>query len=165
MKKLKQNKGFTLVEMLACVVTLSLVCMICMTGTGLSIKSYNESRFESDSQKLEASIELVLGDILRYAEEITVNASDAVIFSNTEYGIVQGSLLVKNEKFAVKRKAEAEDTVALITPVSYADNLYIDGFQLSYNSTDKLFTGSYNIKSKVTNVVKSCTFSFRTIAE
>lgn len=170
MKKLKKNGGFTLVEMLACMVTLSLVCMICMTGTSISIKSYNQSQFESNSQALQASLEMLMGDILRYAEEVEINADNTVNnFTNVEYGIFEGTITVSDTGIVmVKRNiTDSDSEVQMISDAVYANNLYIDkdGFILEYDLNTKLFTGSYQIKSKVVNAVKSCSFSFRTIAE
>ena len=97
MKKLKKNqKGFSMVEMLVCVVTLLLIGGICSTGMGISIKSFQESRFESDSQALESTLSLLFSDIFRYATE--VNTETGVQFTNIEYEINNGTIIIGTEE-------------------------------------------------------------------
>ena len=58
MRKIKNKKGFTLVEMLVCVVTLLLIGMIVSAGTNLAMFSLRESTFESNSQMLESTLNM-----------------------------------------------------------------------------------------------------------
>jgi len=94
MKKIKSQKGFTLVEMLACVVTLILLAGICTTGTNLAMNSYNRSLFESNSQMLESTLSLYLGDILRHSqpkvETDPVTGVKTIKITNSIYGMYDG---------------------------------------------------------------------------
>ena len=73
MMKQKRSKGFTLVEMLACVVTLILLGLTGSVALNMATQSYWASVFESDSQLLESTIDLYIGDILRYSNEVKFN--------------------------------------------------------------------------------------------
>ena len=168
MRKVKSKKGFTLVEMLVCVLTLLLVGAICATGTGISIKSYQESRFESDSQMLQSSIDMIFSDILRYATE--VNTDSGVVFTNKEYDIANGTVLIAaagdngENRFVIKKNPTTAESLMLGDNV-YAGNLEVSDFELSYNSTTGVFSGSYKIKSTIMNdAVKNCEFTFRSIS-
>lgn len=168
MRKLKKNqKGFSMVEMLVCVVTLLLVGGICSTGMGISIKSFQESRFESDSQVLESTLSLLFSDIFRYATE--VNIGTGVYFTNIEYEINNGTLLIGAEEGEYKdcfmiQKNSTGGRQMLVGKNVYAENLYVSDFLLCYEETTGVFTGSYKIQSRVRDdLSKDCSFSYRRI--
>ena len=168
MKKLKKNqKGFSMVEMLVCVVTLLLIGGICSTGMGISIKSFQESRFESDSQALESTLSLLFSDIFRYATE--VNTETGVQFTNIEYEINNGTIIIGTEEgehkdcFLIQKNPTGGNQM-LVGENVYAENLYVSDFLLSYEETTGVFTGNYKIKSKVRDdLSKDCSFSYRRI--
>jgi len=84
MRKIRDKKGFTLIEMLACVVTLLLIGMIVSTGMNLATMSLRETTFESDSQMLESTLNMYIGDILRHATDVKEDAT-GVTFTNDAY--------------------------------------------------------------------------------
>lgn len=174
MKIVKDKKGLTLVEMLVCVITLLMVGAICATGTGISIKSYQESRFESNSQMLQSSIETVLSDILRYASNVTTTSEGVVdSFDNLDYGMIAGTVMISpseegstEKRFVIERYAGASEML-MLSHNAYAGDLYVDDFKLEYNSGTNVFSGSYTIKSKTmsNDYVKHCSFYYRTIMD
>lgn len=89
--KLKNKKGFTLMEMLVCVLTLTLLGMICTTGSNLAVKSYQNLSFETDSQMLESTLNMRLEEILR---EVTTVSGSAVT-GGTPYPIAVSELTHK----------------------------------------------------------------------
>ena len=174
MKRVKDKKGLTLVEMLVCVITLLMVGAICATGTGISIKSYQESRFESNSQMLQSSIETVLSDILRYASNVKTTSEGVVeSFDNLDYGMITGTVLISSseegnteKRFVIKRYEAASDML-MLSHNAYAGDLYVDNFELKYDSETNVFSGSYKIKSKTmsNDYEKHCSFYYRTIMD
>ena len=174
MKKIENKKGFTLIETLACIITLLLLCGICNMGTNMALNSYNKSMFLSDSQMLESTINLHLGDILRHAsitadEVVDANGlSEVINFTNTYYGIRNGSIEVITESgkpnygYFVVHKNEADDTgVMFINENIYTNTLYISNFVLKYNKTQGYVTGSYVINSTILeDASKECTFTY-----
>ena len=170
MKKIKNKKGFSLTEMLVCVVTLLMVGSICATGTGMSVKSYQQSKFESESQSLKSTLETGIADILRFTSDVKSEGQN-VKFTNQYYQIEQGYIDVDAEgHFIVHQNGSA--TFALVGSNAYAGDLYIvrdsandeEDFTLTYQNN--VFTGKYTIKSKTVNgLSKKCTFTYRTIAE
>lgn len=179
MRKIKENNGFTLVEMLACVVTLILICGICSAGMNLAVKSYNESMYESDSQMLESTLNLYICDILRHATKIETEEAvlpdangekDVSGFTNVAYQIYGGTIKVMERTdegggafmvYETKNNAG----VMLVGENVYAGTLYVSDFKLKFNEEKGYFTGSYVIKSTVLeHASRECVFTCRTIA-
>lgn len=180
MRKIKGQKGFTLVEMLACVVTLVLIGLICTTSMNFAVKSYQQSMFESDSQMLEDTLNMYIGDILRHATDIQTEENDidpnvpgeryVTAFTNAAYQIYEGRIEVPERannvggNFLVYESKNGQGNL-IAGEMSYAKTLYVDEFTLKYNANTGIFTGHYIIKSTILNdASKKCTFVYRTIA-
>jgi len=164
MKKFKGKKGFTLIEMTVCVLTLALVALICTTGYSIAMRSYNDSKFESNSQMLESMLNTSLGDVLRYAYDIS-DEGTAVVFSNDSYGLLGGGLTVKNDRLIYK---DGDTENFLVSTYSYIDGLYIKDFDLNYTVNDEgknIFEGSYTICSEFSTKEKVVTFRYISIID
>lgn len=175
MKKLKSNKGFTLVEMLACVITLLLLSAICGLGTDLAMQSYSESIFESDSQMLESTVDMYILDILRHAYDPVTseienpdnpNEKEIVSFSNRSYGILHGNIDLVDEpldtrrgRLVVYRNAEDTTGTIILSENVYTGNILITDFKLWYNEEEGYFSGTYTLSGNGESRV--CSFSCR----
>lgn len=171
MKKLKSKKGFTLVEMLVCVVTLVLIGLICSGGIKLAMNSLQAITFDSNSRTLEATLDIYISDLLRHATDIKCD-SENVTFTNQAYYIKNGILKidtqgskVKDAGYLVCTGSNSAQERMLANKGIYTDNLYITDFSLSYEESTGVFTGEYRIVSSVTDSVRDCSFSYRTIKE
>lgn len=71
-KKIHDQRGFTLVEMMAAVLVLILLILLLNTGLNLAIKSYRDMTAEAETQLLLSSVSDVLSDELRYARDIVL---------------------------------------------------------------------------------------------
>lgn len=69
-RKLRANRGVTLVEMLACVVILILLGLMLHTGIQMAVKSYHHITVESETELLLSTITDALADDLRFAREV-----------------------------------------------------------------------------------------------
>ncbi len=176
MRKLKNNKGFTLVETLACVAILILLSGLCTTGMEFAMTSYKISVFESDSQMLSSTIELYLNDVLRHAKGITTETDGTVIsFTNETYHITNAKIGLSekysdtNQSYLVylvyNDKTAENEEILILGKDAYAKTLSIADFELHYDQSLKLFTGSYVIKSGVVDSTRTCEFTCRTILE
>ena len=173
MKKLKNQKGFSLVEMLVCVVIVLLLAGICTTGSNLALDSYNKSLFESNSQMLQSTLDMYLGDILRHSTlevETTplLNGNKEVkSVTNTSYGMYEGwidSLCDGTEKgqIYIHKKGDDITGVKLLSEKVYSNTLKISGFTLEYNETENYIKGGYKIESTViSGLEKECSFAYR----
>ena len=179
MKKLKNAKGFTLVETLTCMIILVILGGICSTGMNVAMKSYQETVFESNSQTLASSLELYMNDILRYATDVKTDADAEAVegyrpvegFTNPAYQIYEGMIAVPSEgetegKMVIYTRPEGESArkqFLIVGEGMYAENMYIADFTLKYNATTQCFEGEYKIKSN--SMVRTYTFGCRTISE
>lgn len=173
MRKLKNKKGFTMIEMLVCVVTLVLLCMIVTTGSNLATMSMNASLFESESQMLKATLDLSIGDLLRHASEVE-EIDGKIYFTNEAYYIVRGEMKVDTSESGITDAGYLICTsdidgskrgLLVANKGIYTNGMCITDFELSYDAQKSVFSGSYVIVSKFTNATKTCEFSFRTIAD
>jgi len=67
-EKLKNDRGFTLVEMLCAVAILVLLCLMLNTGLNMAVKTYREITAESETQLLLNSLVDGIAGELRYAD-------------------------------------------------------------------------------------------------
>lgn len=171
MKRLKSQKGFTLVEMLICVVILMLLAGICNAGTNIAMKSYNESLFESNSQMLESTMNMYLGDILRHATfklESTplANGNKKVeTLTNDSYGIYGGKFSISSEGRLYLHKTDLDTSGSkLLNEKVYTKALKISNFRLEYNETERFVTGGYTIESTIiSGLKKECSFTYKIV--
>lgn len=170
MKKIKTKKGFTLVEMLACTVTLLLVCLICTTGMNLALKSYEQSIFESDSQMLESTLDTYIGDMLRYATKVTIDpdSADNIVegFTNAAYQVYEGNFYIGTNGYLYCTINDNSTGALVVGKGNYAESLCVVDFELHFDDTTGIFTGKYTIGSTASaSLAKECTFTYRTIAD
>ena len=178
MRKLKNKKGFTLVEMLACVVTLLLIGMIVSTGMNLAMASLRETTFESDSQMFESTMNTYIGDILRHAKVDkveTIGEKTVITFTNDAYYIDQGNFVIDTSSSGIEgagylvctseRDGIGSAGTMVANKGTYAGTLFIKDFELNYDASKHVFNGSYVIVSNATTSTKTCEFSFRSIAD
>ena len=172
-RKLKSKQGFTLIEMIMCVITLVMIALICTTGMNIAMKSYNESLFETNSQMLQDTINTALSDLLRNASNVSVETSggtEFVKFDNKAYGVNKGHLKLGTStedngyiKVVVKDVSGSEEKY-LVSRKTYAGNLCIGSFTLRFDSGTGTFTGEYTIVSTVlTGMSRTVQFSYRSI--
>ena len=183
MKKLKNAKGFTLVETLTCMLMLVIIGGICSTGMNLAMKSYQETVFESNSQTLASSLETYMNDMLRYATDVKTDTEAESVagylpvegFTNPSYQIYEGMIAVSNTDGDTEGKMviytrpngdAARKEMLIVGQGMYAGNMKIEGFTLTYNESTNYFKGEYKIKSELTDsMVRTYTFGCRTISE
>lgn len=175
MKKLKNAKGFTLVETLTCMLMLVILGGICSTGMEFAMKCYQETVFESNSQTLASSLETYINDILRYATDVQTGADGKVTgFTNPAYQMYEGMIAVSTAgetegKMVIYTRPEGESArkqFLIVGEGMYAENMYIADFTLKYNATTQWFEGEYKIKSvRMSSMVRTYTFGCRTISE
>ena len=186
MKKLKNQKGFTLMEMLICVVTLLILAGICSAGSNIAMNSYNRSLFESNSQMLESTLTQYLGDIMRHAtlktQDITppeggvagdIKAIQSI--TNKSYGIYDGWIDLETKPDATSVGTDTgrimvhktpDDSVGmkLLNEKVYTKALKISGFKLEYDSSKQCIIGTYNIESTVVpGLARECSFKYRNL--
>lgn len=165
MKKLKNQKGFTLTEMLSCVLALLLLTSICTMGTELALNSYNRSMFESNSQMLESTLNTYLGDIVRHATFELDDEKKVKTITNSMYKMKKGRIGVSDEGRIYIYKNESDTTgVLLLNENVYTKTLKVSKIELQYKVDDngQYITVLYTIESNVVDgLTKECDFEYR----
>lgn len=86
-RKLKNNKGFSVIEMLCAVAILALLCLVISAGFNMAINSYRDSMAESETRLLVDNLSAALNGKLRYARESDAgkfNINDAKVEYNDQ---------------------------------------------------------------------------------
>lgn len=76
-RKQRDERGFTLVEMLCAALILVLLALVMGTGLRLALRGYREVTAESETQLLLSTALGALADDLRYARDVTAKADAA----------------------------------------------------------------------------------------
>lgn len=165
MKKLKNQKGFTLTEMLSCIIALLLLTAICTMGTDLALNSYNRSLFESNSQMLESTLNTYFGDIVRHATFELDDEQKVTTITNSIYKLRKGRVGISDEGRILIYKNESDTTgVLLLNEKVYTNALKVSSFKLQYNvdGNGQYITVLYTIESTVVEgLTKECEFEYR----
>lgn len=190
MKKLAKKSGFTLIEMLATL--LILVFLILGIGTGMdsAVRIYDEAKFEANSASMANIVNTSLGDILRYADNLTVVDPDVGYFEdsshtrvpNVDFVFTNYEYAVRDAYFSLKDGSNNDDgilrlrnltngsVVELVNTGAYPD-MKIGDFKLEYKALDKdaagntiggYFTVTYKVYSeKDSNLTKDVQYIIR----
>lgn len=113
-RKLRAEKGVTLVEMLACAVILVLLGLMLNTGIQVAARSYHAITAKAETQLLLSTITDALADDLRYARDIVTEEAEAdseaggkklISYNSDSYGLAacpgisgEGQILVGGKK-------------------------------------------------------------------
>ena len=89
---MNNNKGFSLIELLAAILILSLVSGGLVTGVVLSNKQYKSSIRQSEASELYNTISSLLNYELKLTNEIKLNGDKLVAFKSISYQIDESSL-------------------------------------------------------------------------
>jgi len=171
MRKLANNSGMTLIELLAALAILVVLVMGMGATMDAGVQVYQEAIFESDSAALAGILNSSLGDILRYSTEIDINEGteadlthafvdssgtyilkDQVgfVFTNYEYGIRDAyfytPVFADNTSKGVlqMRNLKNPNIVELVNSGAYPD-LVVSNFKIICQMKD--VPGSANEKS------------------
>lgn len=163
MKK-RWKAGFTAVEMLVVVLIVSLLTAGIITVSGAAVNVRSNELFASESEELAMTLNTALGDMLHYATGVKTDAGKQVVdLTNLNYGIKNGSFLLKNGQLYLNTTdatAENNRTLPLVSAGTYT-NMKLESFSITYDKTENLFQGSYEIKGPGDNQQKEIQFVFR----
>ena len=120
-KKLKSNRGFTLVEMLVALAIVVMLSLMISVGSSVGAQVQRESTFVAQSDVLASTINTALGDVLRYStvtpavevaegeeptyeqESVLVDESGKkLLISNDGYGIGNAAVILDTSKGSVR---------------------------------------------------------------
>ena len=163
MKK-RWKAGFTAVEMLVVVLIVSLLTAGIITVSGAAVNVRSNELFASESEELAMTLNTALGDMLHYATGVKTDERKQVVgLTNLNYGIKNGSFLLQNEQLYLNTTTATADnnrTLPLVSAGTYT-NMKLESFTITYDKTQNLFEGSYEIKGPRDNQKKKIDFVFR----
>lgn len=86
-RKLRSERGLTLVEMLCAVAVLMLLALMLNTGLQMAMGSYRDLTAQSEAQMLLSTLSDALADDLRYARNVEADADKKLIkYDSDSYG-------------------------------------------------------------------------------
>ena len=158
MNKIKNQRGFTLTEMLATLIILGFVTLCAASGIATAVRCYQDLMFESESRLLISSLDESIKDILRYAKVSTEGADpgedeykqvNEFSFYKERYSQNGDNRLSKYQltegKFSnTNGKLKLNNSVIGGTGI-YSKSLYIKDFEIWFNKSRGTFQFSYKV--------------------
>lgn len=147
--RLREDEGYTLVEMLCAALVLILLCMLVGSGFHMAQSSYRSMALRSETQLLLSTLSNALTDELRYADDVSSNADGSLItYRSRLYGEnttlkvdVSGQIYAE----ALSASPGAAATSYYILPGgAYGGGTWLygvppNGFTIGYNAAERLF--------------------------
>lgn len=167
-KNIKDNRGFTLTEMLVTLLILGFVTLCVVSGIAASIRCYQDLMFQSESRLLISSLNESIKDTLRYASNVSLeeNTLKADGYEKVKNFSFYKEKYSKNNQLSKYDSTEGSISVSdtgyltLNTPVNssvlggegiYSQSLYIRNFTLEYHEEYNMFRFSYIVCDKRNN--------------
>lgn len=139
MKKLRNQNGLTLTEMLCTVIIVLLFSSLVAVGANAAVRSFRISMADSQAQELCSTLTTAISDKLRYC---TVEADNTVFIQGVGY--VKGPA---DEIFTVNDSGQVYlGENKLLGAYAYPEGLKVKDFSVEYNDTERVFTVKFQIK-------------------
>ena len=142
MKKLRNQNGLTLTEMLCTVIIVLLFSSLVAVGANAAVRSFRISMADSQAQELCSTLTTAISDKLRYC---TVEADNTVFIQGVGYvegqaedifkvDLVSGQVYLGGKKF--------------LGTYAYPEGLKVKDFSVEYNGTERVFTVKFQIEDR-----------------
>lgn len=138
MKKLRNQNGLTLTEMLSTVIIVLLFSSLVAVGANAAVRSFRISMADSQAQELCSTLTTAISDKLRYC---TVEADNTVFIQGVGY--VKGP--AKDIFTADSGQVYLREN-KLLGAYAYPEGLKVKDFFVEYNDTKRVFTVKFQIK-------------------
>ena len=141
MKKLRNQNGLTLTEMLCTVIIVLLFSSLVAVGANAAVRSFRISMADSQAQELCSTLTTAISDKLRYCTVET----DAVFIQGVGYVYRPA-----NEIFTVKSDSGQVylGENKFLGAYAYPEGLKVKDFSVEYNDTERVFTVKFQIKDR-----------------
>ena len=159
MKKLRNQNGLTLTEMLCTVIIVLLFSSLVAVGANAAVRSFRISMADSQAQELCSTLTTAISDKLRYC---TVDTARQKIFFQ-DLGYVEYTGDNPMSVFAVNRDGQLElNKKRFLGKAAYPQGLKIgDGFSIKFK--DNIFTVSFRIINREGTTMASADFQVKRI--
>ena len=142
MKKLRNQNGLTLTEMLCTVIIVLLFSSLVAVGANAAVRSFRISMADSQAQELCSTLTAAISDKLRYC---TVETDNTVFIQGVGY--VEGAA---NEIFTLNSDSGQVylGENKFLGAYAYPEGLKVKDFSVEYNGTERVFTVKFQIKDR-----------------
>lgn len=140
MKKLRNQNGLTLTEMLCTVIIVLLFSSLVAVGANAAVRSFRISMADSQAQELCSTLTTAISDKLRYC---TVETNNTVFIQGVGY--VKGP--AKDIFTADSGQVYLREN-KLLGAYAYPEGLKVKDFSVEYNDTERVFTVQFQIKDR-----------------
>jgi prepilin-type N-terminal cleavage/methylation domain-containing protein len=140
MKKLRNQNGLTLTEMLCTVIIVLLFSSLVAVGANAAVRSFRISMADSQAQELCSTLTTAISDKLRYCTVET----DAVFIQGVGY--VKGPA---KDIFTVNDSGQVYlGKNKFLGAYAYPEGLKVQDFSVKYDGTKRIFTVAFQIKDR-----------------
>ena len=156
MKKLRNQNGLTLTEMLCTVIIVLLFSSLVAVGANAAVRSFRISMADSQAQELCSTLTTAISDKLRYCT-VETNA----VFSQG-VGYVEGAA---NEIFTLNSDSGQVylGENKFLGAYAYPEGLKVKDFSVEYNGTERVFTVKFQIKDRRDTKLAEANFQVKQI--
>ena len=155
MKRLRNQNGLTLTEMLCTVIIVLLFSSLVAVGANAAVRSFRISMADSQAQELCSTLTTAISDKLRYCTVET----DAVFIQGVGY--VKGPA---KDIFTVKDSGQVYlGENKLLGAYAYPEGLKVKDFSVEYNDTERVFTVQFQIEDRRDTKLAEANFQVKQI--
>lgn len=141
MKKLRNQNGLTLTEMLCTVIIVLLFSSLVAVGANAAVRSFRISMADSQAQELCSTLTTAVSDKLRYC---TVEADNTVFIQGVGYVYRSADKI-----FTVNDRGQVYlGENKFLGAYAYPEGLKVKDFSVEYNGTERVFTVQFQIKDR-----------------
>ena len=155
MKKLRNQNGLTLTEMLCTVIIVLLFSSLVAVGANAAVRSFRISMADSQAQELCSTLTTAISDKLRYC---TVEADNTVFIQGVGY--VKGP--AKDIFTADSGQVYLREN-KLLGAYAYPEGLKVKEFSVEYNDTERVFTVKFQIEDRQDTKLAEANFQVKQI--
>lgn len=141
MKKLRNQNGLTLTEMLCTVIIVLLFSSLVAVGANAAVRSFRISMADSQAQELCSTLTTAVSDKLRYC---TVEADNTVFIQGVGYVYRSADKI-----FTVNDRGQVYlGENKFLGAYAYPEGLKVKDFSVEYNDTERVFTVKFQIEDR-----------------
>ena len=156
MKKLRNQNGLTLTEMLCTVIIVLLFSGLVAVGANAAVRSFRISMADSQAQELCSTLTTAISDKLRYC---TVEADNTVFIQGVGYVYRSADKI-----FTVNDRGQVYlGENKFLGAYAYPEGLKVQGFSVKYDGTKRIFTVAFQIKDRRETKLAEANFQVKQI--
>ena len=138
MKKLRNQNGLTLTEMLCTVIIVLLFSSLVAVGANAAVRSFRISMADSQAQELCSTLTTAISDKLRYC---TVEADNTVFIQGVGYVEATADKIFTADSGQVYLGGKR-----FLGAYAYPEGLKVKDFSVKYDGTKRIFTVAFQIE-------------------